>query len=121
MEQTVELTQKQAAVCDLTEAAVTVIAGLSIKKGLKFLISAGVDKICDGMAMDEKTYNSIKHVINISTTLVSGKISADYGSYVGDIVRGGFNGYNTGCQMAKGQNLSGSESEVLAGGSEEEC
>lgn len=121
MEQTVELTQKQAVVCDLAEATVTVIAGLSIKKGLKFLISAGVDKLCDGMAMDEKTYKSIKNVISISTTLVSGKISADYGSYVGDIVRGGFNGYNTGRQMAKGQNLSGSEFEVLAGGSEEEC
>lgn len=105
------------------ESIIAMVVGSTTKQGIEVISSMAVEKLAGDICLKPKYDKAVKRTIKIAATVAGSKLAYMYAEDITAIVKGAYYGYKTGTEMykmAKGCDSSGSEPEVLDGGSEEE-
>lgn len=105
------------------EGVLAMAIGNTTKQGVEVISSMAVEKLAGDICLKPKYDKAVKRTIKIAATVAGSKLAYMYAEDITAIVKGAYYGYKSGIEMykmAKGCDNSGSESEVLDGGSEEE-
>lgn len=105
---------------DLVEAGVACVVSVTTTKGIETILNSACSRIFQDDIIDDKRSKAVKRTIKIASKVIGGRLAGMYAEDISSILKGAYYGYRTGRALAKRQDLSGSEFEVLDGGSEEE-
>lgn len=105
---------------DLVEAGVACVVNVTTTKGVETILNSACSRIFQDDIIDNKRSKAVKRTIKIASKVIGGRLAGEYAKDISSILKGAYYGYRTGCALAKRPDISGSEFEVLDGGSEEE-